>query len=134
VSCLVLDSYAILAFLQDEPSADTVENVLDQAPHDPMFRLMMSRMNWGEVYYSIYRTHGADRAEKVVNLLDRLPIEIIDIDKEIVYRAAILKGKHRIAFGDCFAAALAILNKCPVMTGDNEFNKFKEEVPVKWLR
>jgi len=51
----------------------------------------------------------------------------------ITLEAARLKGKHAVAYADCFAAALGVQKKAKVVTGDPEFKKFGGTVSVEWI-
>jgi ribonuclease VapC len=51
----------------------------------------------------------------------------------LTYEAAKLKGRYRIAYADCFAAALSAKLKAAVITGDPEFNKLENEVSIHWI-
>ena len=53
----VLDSWALMAFLNDEPAAAEVERLLSKSGNGEI-RLLMCIINWGEIYYSVSRTHG----------------------------------------------------------------------------
>ncbi len=61
----VFDSYAILAFLEDEKGADLVENTLREVVANKA-RGFLSVINWGEIYYSIRREQGQSKAEAVL--------------------------------------------------------------------
>jgi ribonuclease VapC len=132
VKRFVLDSYALIAFFEDEPGAGLVEQVLREL-FEQKARGWMSVINWGEVYYSTYREQGADVAERVLLRLSSYPIEIVDADQDLTKQAAILKGRFRLAYADCFAAALAMKKKAVVITGDAEFKALETEVQVLWL-
>lgn len=128
----ILDSYALMAFFEDEPGAEMVERILTQAENGKAV-LLMSVVNWGEVYYSIYRSKGKERAEESLLIIEQLPIKVIEVDRDVMYQAAGLKANHAVALGDCMAAALAIQTNYPVITGDKEFNKLGKQVEIKWL-
>jgi ribonuclease VapC len=132
VKGFVLDSYALIAYFEDEPGAGKVERILEQAEKGKA-RLFMSIINWGEVYYSIHRSKGAEKAEEAALIMEQLPIKFIVADRNIAYRAAKLKANHAIAFGDCFAAALAAGMAYPLLTGDKEFKKLGDGLTVEWL-
>jgi len=66
-------------------------------------------------------------------MIEQLPIGIIDADKIITLEAAGLKAQYAIAYADCFAAALGILKKAKVVTGDPEFKKIGEKVKIEWI-
>jgi ribonuclease VapC len=130
---LVLDSYALMAYFEDEPGADKVQRLLEQSEQGKV-GLLMSIVNWGEVYYSLCRSKGAEKAEDALLIIEQLPIKLVDVDKDFMYKVSQLKAHHAIALGDCFAAALAIERHCPVITGDKEFEKLGNLLAVEWLR
>ncbi len=96
-------------------------------------RLLMSVVNWGEVYYSVIRTHGLKRAQETLTVIDQLPIHLMDATRPRTHVAAGLKAVHRIAYGDCFAAALAVEFNGEVLTGDREFSELGSQVKVHWI-
>jgi ribonuclease VapC len=129
----VLDSYALMAFFEDEPGAEKVEVLLAQAENGKA-SLIMSIVNWGEVYYSIYRSKGEEKAEEAVLIIEQLPIKVVDVDRNRMYQAAKLKANHPIALGDCLAASLAVDMNYAVVTGDKEFKKLGNRVKIEWIR
>jgi ribonuclease VapC len=66
-------------------------------------------------------------------MIEQLPVSIIDADKTITREAAGLKARYPIAYADCFAAALGILKRAKVVTGDPEFRKIAERVKIEWI-
>lgn len=132
VNKLVLDSYALIAYFEAEEGAEEVKHLLQEAESGKL-SLMMSVVNWGEVYYILHRSKGEDIAEESILIMDQLPISILDVDRHLAHRAAELKAGHPLAFGDCFAAALALMNEARVLTGDPEFRRLEKEVAVEWI-
>ena len=130
---LVLDSYALLSYFEEEPGADKVQRLLEQAEKGKL-GLLMSVVNWGEVYYSLCRSKGAEKAEDSLLIIEQLPISLVEVGKAFMHEVAKLKAHHPIALGDCFAAALAIEHRCPVFTGDKEFEKLRNLLTVEWLK
>ncbi len=128
----VFDSFAIIAFFEDEPGAEQVAEILSLLIQKKA-KGFMSTVNWGEVYYSTMRVQGVDAAEQVIRQLKKYPIELIGADQELTYEAAKLKGKFTVAYADCFAAALSLRLSAPVVTGDPEFKKLQDEIPIQWI-
>ena len=128
----VLDAYALMAYLEGEPGAETIRNLLLQSLRGEM-HLVVTTINLGEVYYNIARTNSLEIADRLVGKLIDLPIEIASVDWELALQAARLKAETPIAFADCFAAALAQLRECTVVTGDKEFQRLESKVHVEWL-
>ena len=127
----VLDSWAIIALMQDEPAADRVEEMLDEsaAGNTP---LLMSWYNAGEAFYILAKRKNRQLAEEFMTRLPSLPIRMILPDEDAVMAAARIKASHAVAFGDAFAIALAQTHQASVITGDNEIRKCGL-VPVDWI-
>jgi len=128
----VLDSFALIAFFEDEPGADKVAGILRDINGKKSYGFM-SLINWGEIYYNTMREGGIEEAEKVIKQFNKHSIQLIDADRDLTYRAAKLKAKYHIAYADCFAAALSIKLKAAVVTGDPEFERLSHEVTIFWV-
>jgi ribonuclease VapC len=122
----------MIAYFEDEPGADRVALVLKQLIRGKA-KGFISVVNWGEVYYNTMREQGISEAEKVIVQLDKFPIQIIDVNKELAYEAAKLKGEFRIAYADCFAAALSVKLDAVIVTGDPDFKKLQKRVSIQWI-
>jgi uncharacterized protein with PIN domain len=105
VASKVLDSWALIAFLEDEPAAEQVEKLLAQAAAE-RHRLLLSVVNWGEIYYNTMREVLPETAEEKARDIAALPIDIVGVsdDLTLARQAAIYKAKHKMAYADCFAA------------------------------
>lgn len=128
----VLDSYAMIAFFENEPGAEVVADILRQLLSNTA-KGYMSIINWGEVYYSTFREQGREEADKIIGQLSKYPIELVNADKEQTLSAAILKSSYRMAYADCFAAALAMQLKAPLVTGDPEFHQLQKKLAIQWI-
>jgi ribonuclease VapC len=131
-SAYVLDSYALLAHFEDEAGGEKVRDILKEA-RDGKTKLFLSVINFGEIYYSTYRERGIEKAQEIKLIIEQLPIMIIDADKPITMQAAKLKALYPVAYADSFAAALSIMKKCKVVTGDPEFKKMAKDVKAEWI-
>jgi predicted nucleic acid-binding protein len=132
----VLDSWALIAFFEDEPAAEEVENLLVKAEAGT-HKLLLCVVNWGEIYYNTMRKVSQEAAEKKVKEIAGLPIEIVGVDDgnlELVRQAAIYKATKKLSYADAFAAALAKLRSAELVTGDHEFAEVESEIRVRWLR
>ena len=121
-----------VAFLEDEPSAGKVEDLITQA-NESRGRLLISGVNMGEIWYSLTRSRSEKAADQAVEEITRLGFKIIDADWPLTRQAASFKARYRLAYADCFAAALAKIHHCPVVTGDPEFKQLEKEIQVLWI-
>ena len=128
----VFDSWALLAFLEDEPSAGKVEDLIARA-NEAQGRLFMSGINLGEIWYSLARSRSEKAADQAVAEITNLGFKRVDPDWSMIRAAASFKARFRLAYADCFAAALAKDRQCPVVTGNPEFKQLEQEVQVFWV-
>jgi len=87
---IVLDSFAVLAYLQAEKGAQQVKELLHQAANGQL-SVQMTVINLGEVYYITSRVYGQERAEEVLAMLKHLPIKLVVADEELTLEAPGLK-------------------------------------------
>jgi ribonuclease VapC len=128
----VLDSWAMMAFFENEPAAATIEKLILEA-HARHVPLAMSMINAGELWYATARAYSALRADAVLEELAALRIGLLAPDWETTKLAARFKSMHHIAYADCFAAATAKLRKGTVVTGDPEFAQLENDVKILWV-
>jgi ribonuclease VapC len=131
-SSFVLDSFALLAFLQDEPPASRIEKLLESAGKQK-YRLFLSLINLGELLYITERRGGVARAQDTLALIYQLPIEIVPADEQTVFAAAHIKANHSISYADAFAVAIAMREEATILTGDPEFRSVETFVHIEWL-
>ena len=134
---IVLDSWAIMAFLEDEPAAERIADMIADA-RDKGHRLLMSVVNIGEVWYSTTRKHSDRDADHAISELRSIGIEFIEVDWPTTQIAARYKALGGISYADCFAAALTYKTatdraSCVLITGDREFEQLENEIEIVWL-
>jgi|SRR5208282_3615190 len=126
----VLDANALSGFFEDrEGTAGRVENLLEEALRRDL-PLLMSAVNWGEVFYVAWRRHGEAYARQAEAKLGELPIAVIAVDRERASRAGALKQKHGLGYVDAFAAELAIERGAWLVTADPEFQKVGKALTI----
>jgi predicted nucleic acid-binding protein len=128
----VLDSYALMAFFEDEQGADLVRDLILNAEENRL-NLFISVVNLGEVWYSIARTNSSAVADQYVGEIEGMAIEVVEVDWNLTRQAAIFKVNGNISYGDCFAAALAKNRKAELVTGDKEFKALEGEIKITWI-
>jgi predicted nucleic acid-binding protein len=129
----VLDTFALLAYLQDETGASRVETLLEHAAKEKC-RLCISIINLGEMLYIIERREGLARTQDALALLRQLPLEILPADEQAVFAAAHVKASYTLSYADAFAVAAAIQENAIVITSDPEFEGVESLVTVEWLK
>src|SRR2546421_5161 len=130
----VLDSWALMAFFNDEPAAAEVEKLLVKA-ESGAYELLMSVVNWGEIYYSIMRATSQELAEHHAREIHGMRIKLVPVgeDLALVRQAAIFKASRRLGYADAFAAGLAKLRNAELITGDRDFKALEDEIRITWM-
>ena len=129
----VLDANAVIGFFEGRNGvAEKVRRLLGEALRQDL-PLLMSAVNWGEVFYIAWRHHGEARAREADAKLQQLPIVVIGVEGECATRAAALKQKHGLGYADAFAAELAIERDAWLVTADPEFEKVGKGLAIYTL-
>ena len=128
----LLDSYAILLWIQNEPGAQVIEDLFLSAKNGQT-HLVVSEINLGEVYYQCIRRAGKTRAKEILGQFELLPVEVVPVDWDLICRASELKAEIPIAYADCFAIATALMKEATIITGDPEFAQASHLISVDWL-
>jgi predicted nucleic acid-binding protein len=128
----VLDANAVLDFVEDGPGAERMEQLFKDARHRGA-PLLMSVVNWGEVFYHSWQQRGEESARRTVADLSRLPLELVTVDAPQSLQAGEIKARHKIPYVDCLAASLAMVRQAVLVTSDRDFEKLGRRVQVLWL-
>jgi predicted nucleic acid-binding protein len=128
----VLDSWAVIAYLEDEPAAERINDIIGDA-HESGLPLLMTVINAGEVWYTVAREDSAEAADQSVKDIHDLGVNVIEVDWNLTLEAAHFKARGGIAYADCFAAALCKRISAPLVTGDSEFKRFEKDISIIWV-
>jgi len=135
LNSFVLDSFALIGYLENETFSARVEKILKRARQGDV-RIYLHAIHLGEVYYITLREQGPNLADLAYARIKAFPLRYIDnISEEMLLTAARLKANYPISYADAFAASLAIIHNSYLLTGDPEFKTLvkKENIPIEWL-
>src|SRR3989304_7827800 len=125
----VLDTWAVIAYLEDEPSAPQIADLIASA-HEDSIPVFMTVVNVGEVWYIIAREVSEEEANNSIKELHDLRIQFEDVDWTLTQEAARFKSQNKMSYADCYAAALAKIRKAELVTGDGEFKAVEKAVSI----
>lgn len=128
----ILDSFAVLAWIQDEPGAQIVEDLLYRA-QDESEGVLLNIINLGEVYYCCARVQDISFAHDIVEKIRLLPLTIYPCPNDLVLEAAAIKAQYPISYADAFIVATAIRENARIVTGDPDFKKVEHLIEIDWL-
>ncbi len=124
----LLDTSALLSFIEDEAGADVVERALEQPTTLLPWPVLL------EAHYITFREKGETEAYRRTALVRQLAIEILwGMDESTLLTAARLKALHRLSLADAIIAAFALLNDAVLLHKDPEFDALAGVVPMEAL-
>lgn len=129
----VFDSSALIAYLLETRGAPKVKDLLKDAVRGRS-EILMSAVNFGEVYGFVLRQSGADQAHATLAVVRSLPIKFAEAMVQRCCHAAEIKNTYKLYYADSFAAALAMENKATLVTSDSDFRRLGHNFPVLWLK
>jgi len=129
---IVLDSYALIAYLNKEQGYEKVSEIFAQCSDAEEYALMCV-VNMGEVYYHALRVGGEHKARLVLEIIRALPIDIIEANINLTLQAAEIKAFNKMSYADAYAGGLAKMRKATLVTGDKEFKSIQNEIKILWL-
>jgi predicted nucleic acid-binding protein len=129
---MVLDSWALLAWLRDEPAAGRVNTILQEAEVGKVY-LYMSWINAGEVYYMLARKHSPQAADEFLARLPSLPLRLLLPDNQAILAAARMKSTAKLSYADAFAAVLSQALGATLLTGDPELGQMRDILSIEWI-
>lgn len=124
----LLDTSAILTFLEDEDGAQRVETLLR---HE---KILLPFLTLLETYYITLQEQPVDVADKRYALLKQLPATILwDVDEPTLLTAGRLKASYRLSLADALIAALAIRHEAVLVHKDPEISVLSDLVQLETL-
>jgi predicted nucleic acid-binding protein len=123
----VLDANALYRFLMGGAGGDVVRQLLKDAlrRNTP---LLMSVVNWGEVYYTVARLQGYKKADAVMRAAESNVIVLVEADTAQAEAAGRIRAGYGLPYADCFAAVLAGKDGVLVTSDVKDFKK------VPWVK
>ena len=129
----VLDSYALISYLEREQGYEEVAKVFDECVAKDR-EVYVCVVNWGEVIYHALRAGGEKAATLAEDAMRALPMEVVEVNIDLALQAAHLKAFNKMSYADCFSAGLAMKKKCELVTGDKEFKQIEDKLKIRWIK
>jgi predicted nucleic acid-binding protein len=129
----VLDSSAILRYLDDEAGAGRVAEII-KAHLTGHSEALIAAPHWGEVAGIICKTRGKQAMELALSRLSAFGLPVIAADADRAVRAALIKVKRQIPYVDAFGLELAAEQRDRVfVTADFDFKPAAGDVQIEFL-
>jgi predicted nucleic acid-binding protein len=103
----VLDTSAMYRYLTAGEGKEIVKELFKHAVENTT-PVLMSAIQWGELYYTLVQRIGIGRTDQVLDeVLGKIPLRLVPVEPADAVRAGKLKAQYHIPYADAFAASLA---------------------------
>ncbi|MGD1021320.1 MAG: PIN domain-containing protein [Candidatus Sulfotelmatobacter sp.] len=129
----VLDSSAVLRYLDGEAGADRVSEII-KGHLAGGCEAIISSAHWGEIAGQVCKRRGRAALDMVLSRLAAFGIPVAPVDADRAVRAALIRLKTSIPYGDAFGVELAADSRERVfVTADFDFKVASREVKIEFL-
>ena len=123
MSSYVLDTSAVLCYMQNEPQADQIEALIMAARTDPLVELSLPFIVLMEVEYKFLKLwRNPTRVDAVVAALGAWPATVRESSETWRREAARVKASNRLSVADAWVASLGLLLDAAVVHKDPEMD------------
>jgi PIN domain nuclease of toxin-antitoxin system len=129
----VLDSSAILRFLDNEAGAERVAEII-KSHLAGRCAARISALHWGEIAGITCKAHGHAAMELVLSRLSAFGLGVVRVDADRAVRASLIKLKRQIPYVDAFGVELTAEERDRIfVTADFDFKPASREVKIEFL-
>lgn len=123
----VLDTSAVLAFIEDEEGAEVIENLIVGAVGGTN-ELYISAVTSVEVYYISIQEQGRETANERLSLIESLPLTEKPLNHELIKISGEIKASKAMSFADSCIAGLSKFMKAVLVHKDPEFEQTEDVI------
>lgn len=129
----ILDSSAILRYLDDEAGSQRVSEII-KSHLAGRCEALLSALHWGEVAGITCKIHGRQAMDLVLSRLSAFGLEIVAADADRAVGASLIKLKTEIPYVDAFGVELASgAGDRVFVTADFDFKPASRQVTIEFL-
>jgi len=127
MSNYVLDTSALLTYIENEEGAVEVEALLEKALNDEAV-LYISMVSCIEVFYITWQEQGKEAAAERLKLVDDLAVIQEPVDSQLTKIIGEIKATKAMSFADCCIAGLAKFKQATLVHKDPEYEQIESEI------
>ena len=129
----VLDSSAILRYLDGEAGSDRVAEILRGHMAGKCGAVICS-LHWGEIAGQVCKQRGMRAMESTLSRLVAFGIPVVSVDADRAVRAALIKFRTAVPYVDAFGVELTTDSRESVfVTADFDFKEARRDVTIEFL-
>jgi len=123
----VLDTSALVAYIENEEGVGEIENLFSKALDDEI-ELFISVVSCIEIFYTSWREQGEKVARERLKLIEDLPLIQEPINEDLIHIIGEIKAERQRSFADCCIAGLAKFKRVTLVHKDPEYEQIENEI------
>jgi predicted nucleic acid-binding protein len=129
----VLDSSALLRFLDDDAGAERVSEIIHSHLQGSC-EVIIPAPQWGEIAGITCKKRGRQAMELTLARLSAFGLRVVAADADRSVRAALIKIERDLPYVDAFAVELTAQSRDRVfVTADFDFKAARKEIEIEFL-
>jgi predicted nucleic acid-binding protein len=129
----ILDSSALLRYIDNEAGAERVEELLSACAAGKA-EVRISAVQWGEIAGNLRKRFGETQERRILSALLPSEAEIVSVSGERAVRAAEIKVDRKVSYADALVLELATsLSGHVLVTADYGFKDVADLAQIEFL-
>ena len=129
----ILDSSAILRYLDGEAGSDRVSEII-KSHLAGTSEAVISAVHWGEVAGRTCKKQGRKGMDLALSRLSAFGIQVVAVDGNRAVRAALIRLKRKLPYVDAFGVELTMYDPEHIfVTADFDFKPAAADVKIEFL-
>lgn len=121
----LLDTSALLAYLEDEKGAFTVK----ERRHLSSIPFIV----FSELYYLFWGRYGKTEADQAYAVVKSWGLPCLFPPEKVILQAGRLKAVYRLGIADSYIASFALTEGLTLLTKDRDFGLLQKEISLRFL-
>ena len=123
----ILDTSALLTYIEDEEGSEEVEELLVKAENGEV-EIYIAFVSITEVFYITLQEKDETEALRRIKLIQSLAVKLVESYEDLNLSAGKLKAANRVSLADSYIAALCQEYKGILVHKDPEFEKMSSSL------
>lgn len=133
MTVFVLDSSAVLRYLDKEAGGDRVREIILACAGESA-SMNLSAVQWGEIASTWRKRYGSQEQDRILAGLMNLNLGIVPTSADRAVRAAAIRIDRKLGYAEAFAVDLALDSPEHVLvTADYDFKAVEDLIQIEFL-
>ena len=97
MNVFILDACALIAYFAGETGSENIKAIFKEAIDSKNTKVFINKINLLEVYYDVIRNYDEQEAERMLETVREMPVEIIELFGNFSFRTTLIEKYEKTA-------------------------------------